>query len=90
MKAQRGSSGIALVFNLDTRWGCVADATPRPLYPREEDLVPIGQEAGWASGPVWTNMEYLGPTGIRSPDRPAHSKSLYELGYPSPQQIFNN
>jgi hypothetical protein len=28
------------------------------------------QEAGWASGPVWTGVENLDPTGIRSPDRP--------------------
>ena len=28
--------------------------------------------------------ENLAPTGIRSPDRPAHSESLYQLCYPSP------
>jgi hypothetical protein len=27
------------------------------LYPWEGDLVPIVQEAGWASGPVWTGTE---------------------------------
>jgi hypothetical protein len=41
-----------------------------------KDAVPIVQEAGWASGPVWTGAENLAPTGIRSPDRPARSESL--------------
>ena len=31
-------------------------ATPRSLYPRE---VPIVQEVGWASEPVWTGAENL-------------------------------
>jgi len=29
--------------------------------------------------------ENLAPTGIRSPDRPARSQSLYRLSYPSPR-----
>ena len=41
-------------------------------------------EAGWAPGPVWTGTKNLGPTGIRSPDRPARSKSLYRLSYRGP------
>jgi len=40
--------------------------------------------AGWAPGPVWTGAENLAPTGIRYPDRPARSESLYQLSYPSP------
>jgi hypothetical protein len=39
--------------------------------------VPILQEAGWASGPVWTGTENLAFTGIRSLDRPSRSWSLY-------------
>ena len=39
--------------------------------------VPIVQEAGWAPEPVWTSAGSLVPTGIRSPDRPARSQSLY-------------
>jgi len=57
----------------------VVNATPRPLSPQERDPVPIIQEAGWAPGPVWTGAENLAPTGIRSPDRPARSESLYRL-----------
>jgi len=45
------------------------------LFTPGEDPVPIVQEAGWAPGPVWTGAEILAPTGIRSPDRPAHSQS---------------
>ena len=58
-------------------------STPRPrrFIPRK-DPVPILQEAGWATGPVWTGAENLSPTGIRSPDRPARSESLYRLSYP--------
>jgi hypothetical protein len=39
--------------------GWVVNATPRPLYPRERDQVPIVQEAGWAPGPIWTGAENL-------------------------------
>jgi hypothetical protein len=43
VKAQRGSTGIALYcfFNLGARWEWVVSATPRPLYPRERDPVHI-------------------------------------------------
>jgi hypothetical protein len=54
-----------------------------PTLPPGKDPVPIVQEAGWASGPVWTGVENLSPTGIRSPDRPARSQSLYRLRYPA-------
>ena len=50
----------------------------------EKDPVPILQEAGWDPGPVWTGAENLASIGIRSPDRPARSESLYRLSYPGP------
>jgi hypothetical protein len=53
--------------------GWVVNTTPRPLYPQERDPVPIEQEAGWAPEPVWMGAQYLAPTGIPSPDRPARS-----------------
>jgi hypothetical protein len=59
--------------------GWVVNSTPRPLYPRERDTVPIAQGTGWDPGRVWTGAEYLASTGIRSPDRPARSESLYRL-----------
>jgi hypothetical protein len=35
--------------------------------------LPPEKKPGWASGPAWTSAENVAPTGIRSPDRPAHS-----------------
>ena len=49
--------------------------------PLGKDPVPIVQEAGWAPGPVWTGAENRVPTGIRSPDFPARSESVYRLSY---------
>ena len=89
--AHRGSSGIAVLF-LDhgTRreWG--VRVTPRPLFTPGKNAVPIVQEAGWAPGPVWTGAENLAPTGIRSPDPPARSQSLYRLHYPAYTNRCNN
>jgi len=48
---------------------------PGRTLPPEKEPVPIVQEARWSSGPVWTGAENLAPTGIRSPDRPAHRQS---------------
>ena len=78
------SKGIALLF-LDhgTRRGWGVNATPRPLFTPGKDRVHIVQEAGWAPEPVWTSAENLAPTGIRFPDRPAISQSLYRLNYPA-------
>jgi len=57
-------------------------STPRlGRFTPGKDRVPIVQEAGWASGPVWTGAENLAPIGIRSPDRPARNESLYRLSY---------
>jgi len=46
--------------------GWVASYSPWPLYPRVTDLITFVQEAGSASGPVWTSEKNLAPTGIRS------------------------
>jgi hypothetical protein len=54
---------------------------PWLLFTPGKDPVPAVQEAGWAPGPVWTGAENLAPTGIRFPDRPACSQSLYRLRY---------
>jgi hypothetical protein len=55
---------------------------PGRFTPAERDPVPILQGAEWASGTVWTDAENLASTGVRSPDRPARSESLYRLRYP--------
>jgi len=53
---------------------------PAALAPGK-NLVPIVQEAGWAPWPVWTGEKSPPPMGIRSPDRPVPSQSLYRLNY---------
>jgi len=59
----------------------MVNATPRPHFTPGKDPVPTVWEAGWAPGPVWTGAENLALNGIRSPDRPACSESLYRLSY---------
>jgi len=88
--AHRGSRGIALRF-LDhgTRRGWLVNATPRPLFTPGKDPALIVQEAEWAPGPVWTGAEKLAPIGIRSPDRPTRSQSLYRQSYPAPMLYRN-
>jgi hypothetical protein len=56
---------------------------PAALYPHGKDQASIVQEAGYAPRPVWKVAENLAPTGIRSPDHPARSQSLYRLRYPA-------
>jgi len=56
---------------------------PSCSLPPVKDPVPTVQEARWAPGPVRKGAENLAPTGIRSPDRPARSQSLYRLRYPA-------
>jgi hypothetical protein len=73
-KAQRVST-LSLTSALD------GSGWPKPhpgRFTPEKDPVPI-YWAGWASGPVWTGAENLTSTGIRFPDRPACSESLYRL-----------
>ena len=61
----------------------MVSVTPWPLFTPGKDPVPIVQEAEWAPGLVWTSAKNLVRTGIRSPDRPARSQSLYRLLYPA-------
>ena len=51
----------------------VAKATPRPIYPKETNPVPIEQEDGGPSRPIWTGTGNLAPDGAQTPDRPARS-----------------
>ena len=63
----------------------VGGSAPHPgRFTPGKDPVPIVQEAEWAPGSVWKGAENLAPTGIRSPDRPVRSESLYRLSYPGP------
>ena len=88
--AHRGRKGISLPFHDHgtwREWG--VSVTPRPLFTPGKDPVPFVQEAGWAPGPIWTGAENLAKTGIRSPDRPAHSQSLYRLRYSAHSTIIS-
>jgi len=62
--------------------GWVVSSTPRPHFTPGKDPVPILQEAGWATGPVWTGGKSR-PHRDSIPDRPAHRQSLYRLSYPA-------
>jgi len=72
-----GSRGIALLF-LDhgTRRGEGSASRIDRYFPPGKNPVPTVQD-GWAPGPIWTGAGNLALTGIRSPDRPARSQSLY-------------
>jgi hypothetical protein len=81
-KAQRGSRDIALLFSLTSALDGGGWSTPRPgRFTPGKDPVTTVQEAGWAPGPVWTGTKNHVPTGIRSPDGPARSETLYRLSY---------
>ena len=62
----------------------MVNATPGRFTPGKETWYPLyrrlGGPQGW-SGRVW---KISPPTEIRSPNRPARSKSLYRLSYPGP------
>ena len=82
--AHRGCRGIALPFhNHGTRRGWGVSVTPRPLFTPVKDSLPTVQEAGWAQDRARQVRKISPPTGIRSPDRPARSQSLYRLNYPA-------
>jgi len=78
---QRVGRGIALLFHdRGTRRGWVVSSTPWPHFMPGKNPVPILQEAGWASGPVWRGGKSR-PHRDSIPDRPARSQSLYRLSY---------
>jgi hypothetical protein len=58
------------------------------LINSKQEFIPLVQEAGWVQGPIWRGAENLSPTGIRFPDRPVRSQSLYQLRYPAQANIY--
>jgi hypothetical protein len=64
----------------------VVNAAPRPLYPPGKRC--RTHCIGGCGAPVWTGAENIPPTGIRSPDLPVRSESLYRLSYPG--SIFHS
>jgi hypothetical protein len=60
-----------------------SDSRPGRSLPPEKSRYPLYRRLDGPPRPVWTGAENLAPTGIRSPDRPARSQSLYRLRYPA-------
>jgi hypothetical protein len=63
--------------------GWVVNATPRPVYPPRERLG-TNCVGGWVGPRAGLDGKFRPPQGIRSPDHPARSQSLYRLSYPGP------
>ena len=60
-------------------------STSRPgRFTSRKDPVPTAQEAGWASGPVWTRAENLTPHWDSIPGPSSRRNSLYRLSYRGP------
>ena len=82
--AHRGNRGIALPFqDHGTRRGWGVSVTPRPLFIPGKTRYPLYRRLGGPQGQSGQVRKNLAATGIRSPDRPAHSQSLYRLRYPA-------
>jgi hypothetical protein len=84
-KTKSGNKGIALLFLQPRRQvGVDSQCHALAVLPPGKRLRTIEQEAGWAPATMWTSAENLNPIGIRSPDGPSRSESLYRLIYPDP------
>jgi len=84
--AQRGSRGIALLFHDQRHYKGVRDQrhAPAAFYLSEKIRYPLCRRLGGPQGRSGQVRKISPPTGIRSPDRPARSQSLYRLRYPAP------
>ena len=88
-KAQRGSRCIALLFLQPRRYMGVADQRHAPVaLPPGKVRYPLYRRLGGPQGQSGRVWKISPPTGIRSPDRPACSESLYRLSYPGPRYII--
>jgi len=83
--AHRESRGIALLFHdHGTRRGWGVSVTPGRSLPPGKTQYPLYRRLGGPQGRSGQVRKILPPpTGIRSPDRPARSQSLYRLSYPA-------
>jgi hypothetical protein len=71
-----GTMNLKSIFYLGARWEWLLNSTLWPLYSWERDLVPILEDAGWTSRPVWTGAGNIVRTGILSGDHLSRSESL--------------
>ena len=74
------SSTVSLTSAPDGGW--VVNPTPRPIYTRERNQVPIVQEAGLAPGPVWTGAKNLAAHQDSISGPPLWSESLHQRRCP--------
>jgi hypothetical protein len=84
--AQRVGRGLALLFHdRDIRRGVVSSTTqPDFTPPPVKELVPILPEAGWATGPVWTELKSRLHRDSRR-DSKARSSVAIQTELPVPQ-----
>jgi len=64
--------------------GWVVSVTPRPALPQGKTPYPLYRRLSGPQGGSGRVRKISPPTGIRSPDRPARSESLYRLSYRGP------
>ena len=86
----RGSRGIALPFHEHgTRRGEGSASRPGRSLPPGKTRYPLYRRLGGPLGRFGQVRKISPPTGIRSPDRPARSHSLYLLSYPVHQPLMS-
>ena len=82
--AQRVGRGIDLLFrDRGTRRVLVVSSTTRPHFTPGKDTVPILQEAGWATGLVWTSGKSR-PHRVSIPGPPVRSSVAIPTELPGP------
>jgi hypothetical protein len=82
-EGQEGEYRYSTTLSLTS--GCLVKVTPGRFTPDKDTRYPLYRNLGepqYQTGRAW-KISY--PTGIRSPDRPARSESLYRLHSPGPQ-----
>ena len=82
--ARRGSRGIALPFHdHGTRRGEGSASRPGRSLPPGKTRYQLYRRLSGSQGRSGQVRKISPPTGVRSPDRPARSPSLYRLRYPA-------
>jgi len=83
MEAKKARGGVEIQFYsffvLDSKWRWVVNAMPRLIYHWKTRYPWYRWLDGHGAGVV--GVEYLAPTGIRSPDRLPRNESQYRLRY---------
>ena len=87
--ARRESRGIVLPFHdHGTRTGEGSASRPGRSLPPGKTRYPLYRRLGGPQSRSGQVRKISPPTGIRSPDRPTRSQSLYRLSYPAHNEIY--